>query len=71
MAVNGSPTGWKGHIMSERITGTVPTSIPATLPSRDQEALLWPAWVREQAAVHWHRLALAAIVALSACLNLF
>jgi 4-amino-4-deoxy-L-arabinose transferase-like glycosyltransferase len=57
--------------MSESISGTVPTSIPATLPSRDQERLHWPAWVREQAAVHWHRLALAAIVALSACLNLF
>jgi 4-amino-4-deoxy-L-arabinose transferase-like glycosyltransferase len=57
--------------MSESISGAVPTSIPATPRSRDQEPVLWQARVREQAAVHWHRLALTAIVALSACLNLF
>ena len=57
--------------MSESISGAVPTSIPATPRSRDQEPLLWQARVREQAAVHWHRLALTAIVALSAFVNLF
>ncbi len=47
------------------------TAITATPHAYDQERLLWPARSWAQGAVLWHRLALTAIVALSACLNLF
>jgi 4-amino-4-deoxy-L-arabinose transferase-like glycosyltransferase len=57
--------------MSESVSGAVPSGIPAKPHSREQEPLLWPARVRMQAAVHRHLLALTAILALSAFVNLF
>src|SRR5215212_3439447 len=45
-------------------SGSTPVSTPLR---REQD---WPGHARVQAAAHWHRLALAAILALSACVNL-
>src|SRR5215210_573507 len=57
--------------MSESVSGTVPSDIPTMPRSRDQDPLLWPARIRAQATVHRDRLALTAILALSAFVNLF
>jgi 4-amino-4-deoxy-L-arabinose transferase-like glycosyltransferase len=47
------------------------TATTATPDTYDQGRLLWAARSWARGAVLWHRLALTAIVALSACLNLF
>src|SRR5688572_24143227 len=54
--------------MSASVTGTATTATPR---SYDQERVLWPARTWAQGAVLWQRLALTAIVALSAFLDLF